>query len=142
MIGRWTFRQPRRDWLLWAFVLGHGALIVSLTIGTWVTGADVFLDYTSAAASGDYIGDANRVFWAKDCFLFLTVLLLASGLGSRAAVGFGAVFWSVALMVIFSVDLLLMATLILGLALIGSKGPSNRDRTGRLRRPRSGAHQT
>lgn len=112
----------RSDWPFYLLVLAYLWLILNMTARLWFgDGINIFANYSDAASASDMIIDANKVYWAKTCFLFGLLLLWALNFDMRMAAGLGATFWAGSLMAIFAPSPVLLASLAIGLILIGQQ---------------------
>ncbi len=108
----------KTDWLFYAFVLLYGFLIARMTYGLWFgDGINIFASYSDANGA-ELLVDANKVYWSKTCFLFLTLFLYALNMDLRLSVGLGAFFWASSLIIMFGVSPVLMTALLVAAALI------------------------
>ena len=68
----------RTDWLFYFLVLGYLYLVASMTVQLWFgDGVNIFASYSTPTTPAEILLDANKVYWSKTSFLFLTLLLLA-----------------------------------------------------------------
>ena len=109
----------KTDWLFYLFLAGYAYLILNMTIRLWFgDGINIFATYSDATLPAQAIVDANKVYWSKTCFLFGTLLLTGIGLDFRVAAGTAASFWSISLILMFGASSTLIATLLIGVALV------------------------
>ena len=109
----------RTDWLFYLFVIAYAYLILNMTFRLWFGGGiNIFASYSSASTPADMLIDANKVYWSKTCFLFLTLFLYSLNLDYRFVVGVAATFWAGSLIIMFGPTLVLISVAILGTALI------------------------
>ena len=99
-------------------VIGYAYLILKLTFSLWLgEGGNVFTTYSDATTNAEMLIDANKVYWSKTCFLFLTLLLYSLNFDYRFAAGLASTFWAVSLILMFGVSPILIGVTILGIAL-------------------------
>lgn len=104
--------------LFYLAVAGYAYLVASMTQALWFgDGVNVFASYSDAPAAAGMVVDANKVYWSKTGFLFLSMLLFGFNVDYRAAVGLAMTFWGVSLTVIFGATPVLLTATALGLAL-------------------------
>ena len=109
----------RTDWVFYLLIMGYSYLILNMTVRLWLgDGINIFATYSEATNAAEMLIDANKVYWSKTCFLFLTLLLYFLSFDYRFAVGIGATFWSGSLIVMFGPSLILLAVVLLGIGLI------------------------
>ncbi|MEM7512024.1 MAG: hypothetical protein AAF388_13905 [Bacteroidota bacterium] len=109
----------RTDWLFYLLVISYAYLILNMTFRLWFGGGiNIFASYSSASSPADMLIDANKVYWSKTCFLFLTLFLYSLNLDYRFVVGVAATFWAGSLIIMFGPTLVLISVAILGTALI------------------------
>ena len=112
----------RTDWLFYLMVMGYAYLILNMTFRLWFgEGINIFATYSNASSAAEMIVDANKVYWSKTCFLFLSLLLYALNFDYRAALGVGATFWSSSLIVMFGMTPILFGVFIIGVSLLGQQ---------------------
>ncbi|MEM6964980.1 MAG: hypothetical protein AAF573_09455 [Bacteroidota bacterium] len=105
----------RRDWAFYLLIIGYSYLILNMTFRLWLgDGINIFANYSEAASAAEMLVDANKVYWSKTCFLFLTLLLYFLNFDYRFAAGFGATFWSISLIFIFGTSPILIGVAING----------------------------
>lgn len=104
----------RTDWIFYLVVIGYSYLIINMTLRLWFGGGiNIFATYSDAATTVDMLIDANKVYWSKTCFLFLTLLLFALNFDYRFVVGLAASFWSASLMLMFGPSPVLVSVALL-----------------------------
>ncbi len=109
----------RTDWLFYLLVIGYAYLIVKMTFSLWFGGGvNIFATYSDAPTAAEMLIDANKVYWSKTCFLFLTILLYALNFDYRFAAGGAASFWAVSLILMFGASPVLLAVALVGGALV------------------------
>ncbi|MEO1658397.1 MAG: hypothetical protein AAFR65_11805 [Pseudomonadota bacterium] len=109
----------RANGIFYVLVMSYGYLIYNMPSALWFgDGVNIFATYSDAQGLSEVVLDANKVYWSKTCFLFLTLLLLALSFDFRAAAGIGAVFWASSLILMFGASTTLIGVLILGGLLI------------------------
>ncbi|HAA16369.1 MAG TPA: hypothetical protein DCE41_33560 [Cytophagales bacterium] len=109
----------RTDWLFYLLVLGYAYLIANMTLRLWFGGGvNIFASYSQAATAAEMLVDANKVYWSKTCFLFLTLLLYGLKFDYRFVAGFAASFWAISLILMFGPTPVLLLVGALGIALI------------------------
>ncbi len=109
----------RTDWTFYLLVIGYVYLILNMTLRLWFgEGINIFATYSGATTDAEMLIDANKVYWSKTCFLFLTLLLYALNFDYRFVVGMAASFWSASLILMFGVNSVLLGVAILGVILI------------------------
>jgi len=109
----------KKDWAFYLLVLGYAYLIANMTVKLWFgEGINIFKTYSDAVSPLDLIADANKVYWSKTCFLFLTILLYALKFDYRFGAGIGATFWSVSLILMFGLSPILVGVMTIGIVLI------------------------
>ncbi|MEO0726545.1 MAG: hypothetical protein AAFZ63_18520 [Bacteroidota bacterium] len=109
----------RTDWLFYLLVIGYAYLIVKMTFSLWFGGGvNIFATYSDAPTAAEMLIDANKVYWSKTCFLFLTILLYALHFDYRFAAGCAASFWAGSLILMFGVNPVLLAVALVGVALV------------------------
>ncbi|MEL7339440.1 MAG: hypothetical protein AAGM67_03060, partial [Bacteroidota bacterium] len=70
------------------------------------------------ASATEMLVDANKVYWSKTCFLFLTILLYALNFDYRFVAGVAASFWAASLILMFGASPVLLAVASVGLTLV------------------------
>ncbi|MCI4671854.1 MAG: hypothetical protein MRZ79_27175 [Bacteroidia bacterium] len=111
-----------KDWLFYLMVLGYAYLIINMTVKLWFGGGiNIFATYSDAADPAAMLIDANKVYWSKTCFLFLTLLLYGLNFDYRFASGLAASFWSGSLMLMFAPSPVLIFVALIGNALVGQQ---------------------
>ncbi|MEM7031987.1 MAG: hypothetical protein AAF629_20710 [Chloroflexota bacterium] len=109
----------RTDWLFYLFVLSYSYLVISMTVSLWFGGGvNIFASYSEAATIDEIIVDANKVYWSKTTFLFLTLFLYSFRLDYRFVAGLGATFWSLSLILMFGTTQNLIIAAFIGVGLI------------------------
>lgn len=109
----------RTDGLFYLFVLGYAYLILNMTLRLWFgDGINIFATYSEATTAAEMLVDANKVYWSKTCFLFLSLLLYGLNFDYRFAVGLAATFWSSSLILMFGTSPVLIAVTVLAIALL------------------------
>ena len=109
----------RTDWLFYLLVIGYAYLIVKMTFSLWFGGGvNIFATYSDAPTAAEMLVDANKVYWSKPCFLFLTILLYTLNFDYRFAAGCAASFWAVSLILMFGVSPVLLAVALVGVGLV------------------------
>lgn len=109
----------RTDWAFYLMVIGYLYLILNMTIRLWFgDGINIFATYSDAATAAEMLVDANKVYWSKTCFLFLTLFLYSLNFDYRFAAGFGATFWSISLVFMFGVSPVLIGVGLIGVTLL------------------------
>ncbi|MEM6263915.1 MAG: hypothetical protein AAGI38_15480 [Bacteroidota bacterium] len=109
----------RTDWLFYLVVLGYLYLILNMTIRLWFgEGINIFSSYSHATTAAEMLVDANKVYWSKTCFLFLTLLLFTLNIDYRLVVGIAATFWASSLVLMFGPTPVLIGVAVLGSGLI------------------------
>ncbi|MEM7335851.1 MAG: hypothetical protein AAF490_27485 [Chloroflexota bacterium] len=107
------------NWLFYLFVIGYAYFVLNMTLQLWFgDGINIFATYSEATIAAEIIVDANKVYWSKTTFLFLTLFLYAFNLDYRFAVGVGAAFWSFSLILMFGLAPILIMNVVLGPLLI------------------------
>ena len=107
------------DWAFYLLVIGYAYLIINMTLRLWFgEGINIFATYSAATTDAEMLIDANKVYWSKTCFLFLTLLLYALNFDYRFVVGVAAGFWSGSLILMFGTSPVLLAVALLGTALV------------------------
>ena len=107
------------DWAFYLLVIGYAYLIINMTLRLWFgEGINIFATYSAATTDAEMLIDANKVYWSKTCFLFLTLLLYALNFDYRFVVGVAAGFWSGSLILMFGTSPILLAVALLGTALV------------------------
>lgn len=113
---RYNFRT---DWLFYLLVIGYAYLIINMTLRLWFgEGINIFATYSDARNPAEMLHDANKVYWSKTCFLFLTLLLYAFNLDYRFVAGIAASFWANSLILMFGPSPILIIVSLLGGSLI------------------------
>lgn len=115
-----TLRYPlRTDWVFYLLVVGYAYLILNMTIRLWLgEGINIFATYSKAPTAAEMLVDANKVYWSKTCFLFLTLLLFGLNVDYRFAAGFAASFWAGSLIFMFGPSPILLLVAGLGITLV------------------------
>ncbi len=109
----------RTDWLFYLLVISYAYLILNMTSRLWFGGGiNIFASYSTASTPADMLVDANKVYWSKTCFLFLTIFLYSLNLDYRFVAGAAASFWAGSLIIMFGPTPVLISVAILGTALI------------------------
>ncbi|MEO0895334.1 MAG: hypothetical protein AAFY71_02865 [Bacteroidota bacterium] len=109
----------RTDWLFYLLVIGYAYLIANMTFRLWFgEGINIFATYSEAPTAESMLIDANKVYWSKTCFLFLTLFLYSLRLDYRFVAGLAATFWSVSLITMFGPSPILLFVSALGGGLI------------------------
>lgn len=109
----------RTDWAFYLLVIGYAYLILNMTFRLWFgEGINIYATYSKATSPSTMLFDANKIYWSKTCFLFLSILLYALNFDYRFAVGFAASFWSGSLMLMFGPSPILVMVALLGVVLI------------------------
>ncbi len=113
-------RYPlRTDWAFYLLVLGYSYLILNMTLRLWFgEGINIFATYSDAPTAAEMLVDANKVYWSKTCFLFLTLLLYGLNFDYRFVAGTAATFWASSLIILFGTSPILLAVGILGIVLM------------------------
>ncbi|NET33099.1 MAG: hypothetical protein F6K19_13940 [Cyanothece sp. SIO1E1] len=107
------------DWAFYLLLMGYAYLILNMTIRLWFgEGINIFATYSEAATDAEMLIDANRVYWSKTCFLFLTLLLYGLNFDYRFVVGVAASFWSSSLILMFGTSPVLISVAVLGAILV------------------------
>lgn len=107
------------DWAFYLMILGYSYLIINMTLRLWLGGGiNIFATYSEATTPAAMLIDANKVYWSKTCFLFLTLFLFFLNFDYRFAAGCGATFWSATLMLMFGSSPILIVVVLTGLVLI------------------------
>ena len=108
---RFDFKQ---DWIFHLFVFGYLLLILRMSYALWIgDGINIFISYSSALTAEELLVDANKIYWSKTCFLFLTLLLFTLNFDYRFAAGIAASFWSISLILMFELSPILLFVLFL-----------------------------
>lgn len=103
----------KTDWVFYLFVASYAFLVTRMTFGlASAEGINIFTSYSSAQDLAQLLEDANKVYWSKSCFLFVTLFLTALNLDFRMAVGIAGAFWSLSLLIMFGPTFNLIAVLI------------------------------
>ncbi len=111
--------EVSKDWVFYIFVIGYAYFVTNMTYFLWFGGGvNIFATYSDAATAAEVIVDHNKIYWSKTTFLFLTLFLYAFNLDYRFAVGLGATFWSVSLLLMFGPAPILIMNVVLGSLLI------------------------
>ncbi|MEM6347050.1 MAG: hypothetical protein AAF927_24390 [Bacteroidota bacterium] len=114
--------QIRTDWVFYLLVIGYLYLILNMSIRLWFgEGINIFATYSAATSPAEMLVDANKVYWSKTCFLFLSLLLYGLNFDYRFAAGFGATFWALSLILMFGPSPILLAVGCLGVTLISQQ---------------------
>ncbi|MEL6255820.1 MAG: hypothetical protein AAFR87_27695 [Bacteroidota bacterium] len=109
----------RHDWAFYLLILGYSYLIISMTIRLWFGGGvNIFTSYSDASNPAEMLIDANKVYWSKTSFLFLTLLFYFLNFDFRFGAGIAATFWSASLILMFGMSPNLIFVLLIGIALI------------------------
>lgn len=109
----------RKDWIFYLLVLGYSYLILKMTVSLWFGGGiNIFASYTEVTTLEETLLNANKVYWSKTCFLFLTLFLFALNFDYRFVVGIAATFWATSLIMMFGINPTLIAVGLIGVALI------------------------
>ncbi|MEM9285949.1 MAG: hypothetical protein AAGA39_08695 [Pseudomonadota bacterium] len=109
----------RANGLFYLLVLSYSYLVITMTSRLWFgDGVNIFATYTDAQTLNQVVLDANKVYWSKTSFLFLTLFFLALRLDHRLAAGMGATFWSSSLILMFGPSLTLMGAFTIGALLV------------------------
>ena len=112
----------RTDGLFYLFVLSYAYLILNMTLRLWFgEGINIFSTYSEATTAAEMLVDANKVYWSKTCFLFLSLLLYSLNFDYRMAVGIAATFWSSSLMLMFSPSPILIGVTLMGGGLVAQQ---------------------
>ena len=107
------------DWAFYLMVFGYAYLILNMTIRLWFgDGINIFATYSDAATAAEMLVDANKVYWSKTCFLFLSLFLYWLNFDYRFAAGFGATFWSISLILMFGGSPVLIGVSLIGMILL------------------------
>ncbi|MEM9052449.1 MAG: hypothetical protein AAGC47_10390 [Bacteroidota bacterium] len=113
---RFDFKQ---NWIFHLFVLGYLLLILRMSNALWLgDGINIFTSYSSAVTAEELLVDANKIYWSKTCFLFLTLLLFTLNFDYRFAAGIAASFWSISLILMFELSPILAFVLFLSVILV------------------------
>lgn len=105
--------------LFYAAVGNYVYLVGSMTLNLWFgDGVNIFASYTAVTEPAAFVVDANKVYWSKTGFLFLTMLLFALNFDYRAALGLAMTFWSVSLILMFGPTQTLIGATVLAVALV------------------------
>jgi len=89
-----------------------------MTLRLWFGGGvNIFASYSNVTGAKVLI-DANKVYWSKTCFLFLSILLYALNFDYRFAVGLAATFWAVSLILMFGPTPVLFGVMLVGVILV------------------------
>ncbi|MEL6841880.1 MAG: hypothetical protein AAFP02_01595 [Bacteroidota bacterium] len=111
--------QIRTDWVFYLLVIGYTYLILNMSIRLWFGGGiNIFATYSEATSATEMLVDANKVYWSKTCFLFLTILLYALNFDYRFVAGVAASFWAASLILMFGASPVLIAVASVGLMLV------------------------
>lgn len=109
----------RKDWIFYLLVLGYSYLILNMTFRLWFGGGvNIFASYTEITTLEETLLNANKVYWSKTCFLFLTLFLFSLNFDYRFVVGVAATFWATSLIVMFGINPTLLMVTLMGVALI------------------------
>lgn len=109
----------RTDWAFYLFILGYTYLILNMTFRLWFgDGINIFANYSESTTATEMIIDANKVYWSKTCFLYLTLLLYFLNFDYRFVAGLAATFWAGALLLIFGISPVLIGVLFIGIVLV------------------------
>lgn len=107
------------DWAFYLLLMGYAYLILNMTIRLWFgDGINIFATYSEATTDAEMLIDANKVYWSKTCFLFLTLLLYGLNFDYRFVVGVAASFWSSSLILMFGTSPVLISVAVLGAILV------------------------
>lgn len=110
------------NWPFYLLVLGYVYLVFNMTYALWFgDGVNIFASYSEPTTSAAILLDANKVYWSKTSFLFLTLFLYSFGLDYRFVAGVGATFWASSLIIMFGPTGTLLFTLVIGIILIGQQ---------------------
>lgn len=106
-------------WLFYFLVCSYAYLVGMMTRDLWFgNGVNIFASYSGATDAAAFVVDANKVYWSKTSFLFLSLFLFALNFDYRAAVGIGATFWAGSLIYMFGPTPTLIVAFLIGFALI------------------------
>ncbi len=109
----------KSGWLFYLLVLSYAYLVGTMTRDLWFgDGVNVFASYSGAENAAAMVVDANKVYWSKTSFLFLSLFLFALNFDYRAAVGLAACFWAGSLIFNFGPTPTLIASLAIGVGLL------------------------
>ncbi len=109
----------RSNWLFYFLVVSYAYLVGSMTMNLWFgDGVNVFASYSATTDAGAMLVDANKVYWSKTSFLFLSLFLFALNFDYRTAIGIGATFWSGSLIFNFGATPVLIVAGMTGLGLV------------------------
>ncbi|MEL6676772.1 MAG: hypothetical protein AAFR61_31470 [Bacteroidota bacterium] len=112
----------RTDGVFYLLIIGYAYLILNMSLRLWFgEGINIFATYSTAASLADMLVDANKVYWSKTCFLFLTLFLYFLNFDYRFAAGVGASFWSISLILMFGPSPVLLGVAGIGLALLAQQ---------------------
>ena len=112
----------KTDWLFYFFVVSYAYLVGSMTMELWFgDGVNVFASYSDATDPAMMVVDANKVYWSKTSFLFLTLFLFALNFDYRTAAGIGASFWAGSLIYNFGITPVLAVSFLTGVGLIAQQ---------------------
>lgn len=112
----------QKDWPFYVLVIGYAYLVIRMTFGLWFgDGVNIFASYSEPASSTQILIDANKVYWSKTSYLFLTIILYTLNFDYRFAAGFAAGFWSSSLILMFGPTPTLVFTLVMSLVLIAQQ---------------------
>ncbi|MEM6536998.1 MAG: hypothetical protein AAF668_04640 [Pseudomonadota bacterium] len=107
----------RTDWLFYLLIVSYAYLIGTMTEALWFGGGvNIFASYSDATTAEQMVVDANKVYWSKTSFLFLSMFLFGMNFDYRAALGIAASFWAGSLIYMFG------PTPVLGVALLNAVG--------------------
>ncbi|NRB51876.1 MAG: hypothetical protein HRU41_29660 [Saprospiraceae bacterium] len=109
----------RTNWAFYLLIISYAYLILNMTLRLWFgDGINIFATYSDAATEAEMLMDANKVYWSKTCFLFLTLLLYGLNFDYRFVVGTAASFWSSSLILMFGTSPVLLGVATLGAILL------------------------
>ena len=109
----------RTDWPFYALIIGYSYLILNMTIRLWFgEGINIFASYSEALTPAEMLMEANKVYWSKTSFLFLTLLLFSLNFDYRFVAGAAASFWAISLIIMFGASPMLIGVLLLGITLV------------------------
>lgn len=112
----------KTDWLFYLFLLSYAFLIFNMTSALWFGGGvNIFASYSDATEPAAAILDANKVYWSKTSFLFLTLLFAGLKIDMRAGIGIAASFWAGSLTLIFGASQNVIVALVIGVALVAQQ---------------------
>ena len=109
----------RTNWAFYLLIISYAYLILNMTLRLWFgDGINIFATYSDAATEAEMLMDANKVYWSKTSFLFLTLLLYGLNFDYRFVVGTAACFWSSSLILMFGTSPVLLGVATLGAILL------------------------